>query len=305
MYYFIVNPSSSSGKGFHIWKTIEQLLKKEQVSYRVFFTQSGHHASRLANRICLTMAPATIIAVGGDGTANDIINGLANFPGITFGYIPTGSGNDLARGFHLSADPKEALHAILHPSKIEQAAIGVLETDTFRRRFAVSSGIGFDAAVCAHNLHSDLKDFLNRFNLGKLSYTAVALKQICRLKSARLSLSLDGQKPLFFNGFFFAAAMNLPCEGGGFRFCPDACGSDDLLNLCLLKKMNKLKLLALLPLAFFGRHTRFSEIHLCSFRRAVLKSDRELYIHTDGEIPGTTRQLTWYLEEERLPFITG
>ncbi len=305
MYYFIVNPSSSSGKGFHIWKTIEQLLKTEQVSYRVFFTQSGHHASRLANNLCLSMAPATIIAVGGDGTANDVINGLANFPAITFGYIPTGSGNDLARGFHLPSDPKEALHAILHPSKIKQAAIGVLKTDTFQRRFVVSSGIGFDAAVCAGNLHSGFKDFLNRFNLGKLSYTAIAFKQICRLKAARLSLQLDEQDPLLFDGFFFAAAMNLPCEGGGFRFCPDARGDDDLLNLCLLKNMNKLKLLSLLPLAFFGRHTGFSEIRLFSFRRAVLQSDRDLYVHTDGEIPGMTRQLTWYLEEERLPFITG
>lgn len=71
-------------------------------------------------------ASCTIVAVGGDGTANEVINGLHDYANIRFGYIPTGSGNDLARGLSLPTDPQEALFAILHPSKVRRIRLGCI-----------------------------------------------------------------------------------------------------------------------------------------------------------------------------------
>lgn len=115
MYYFIINPNSSSGKGLLIWKSIEPVLKERNVDYHPFFTKDRESTAHLVKRLCTEKATATIVAVGGDGTVNDVLNGLANFENITFGYIPSGSGNDLARGLHLETDPEKRWSASSPP----------------------------------------------------------------------------------------------------------------------------------------------------------------------------------------------
>lgn len=303
MYYFIVNPKSSSGQGAKIWQTIEPVLKTQNISYEVFFTESGLNASELAHDISLSQSPATIIAVGGDGTINDVVNGLTNFSSITFSYIPTGSANDFGRGLKLEKDPLKRLHSILHPTTIIPLSVGSLETPNFSRRFAVSSGIGFDAAVCAGTQESRLKKLLNRLHLGKLCYTGIALKQIAMMKPSSMTLTLDNKRPIHFPAFYFAAAMNLPYEGGGFKFAPQTDATDDVLDMVLLSKIPKLKILCILPTAFFGKHTRFKGIHMYRFKKAVLEIKEPLYLHTDGEVPGKVSQLTWQILPEKVPFI--
>ena len=148
MYYFIINPNSSSGKGLLIWKSIEPVLKERGVTYHPFFTKDRESTAHLVHRLCTEKAPAVIVAIGGDGTVNDVLNGLTNFEQVTFAYIPSGSGNDLARGLHLETDPLKALEQILSGGQTGSIRIGELSTPAFSRRFLVSSGLGFDAAVC-------------------------------------------------------------------------------------------------------------------------------------------------------------
>lgn len=172
MYYFIVNPKSSSGKGRKIWIRLEKILQMKNTDYRVFFTEKILHAAKLANMLSCRKLPCTIIAVGGDGTANEVINGLAAHKGITFGYIPTGSSNDLARSLGLPADPVQALEMILHPSKIHQMRIGINTDGNAQRRFAVSTGIGYDAAVLRpydQKSHCPYTPMGNHLNTGKNS----------------------------------------------------------------------------------------------------------------------------------------
>lgn len=120
MYYFIINPNSSSGKGLLIWKSIEPVLKERNVDYHPFFTKDRESTAHLVKRLCTEKAPATIVAVGGDGTVNDVLNGLANFENITFGYIPSGSGNDLARGPSSGNGSRKSAgaHPLPHPDRI-------------------------------------------------------------------------------------------------------------------------------------------------------------------------------------------
>lgn len=243
MYYFIINPNSSSGKGLLIWKSIEPVLKERNVDYHPFFTKDRESTAHLVKRLCTEKAPATIVAVGGDGTVNDVLNGLSNFENITFGYIPSGSGNDLARGLHLETDPEKALERILSPTRTESLRIGSVSAPAFSRRFLVSSGLGFDAAVCEGALHSRFKKFLNQLHLGKLTYTGIALKELFLSHCPKAKLILDKATVVEVPAMFFTAAMNLPYEGGGFQFCPKADPKDDRLDLILVEKMPKLKIL--------------------------------------------------------------
>lgn len=303
MYYFIINPNSCSGKGLLIWKSIEPILKERNIGYHSFFTKNRESTAYLVKSLCTEKAPATIVAVGGDGTVNDVLNGLTNFSKITFGYIPSGSGNDLARGLHLETDPERALEHILSPSRTEALRIGSVSAPAFSRRFLVSSGLGFDAAVCEGALHSKFKKFLNQLHLGKLTYTGIALKELFLSRCPKAKLILDEATVIEVRAMLFASAMNLPYEGGGFQFCPKADPEDDRLDLILVEKMPTLKVLCLLPTAFFGKHVGFHGVHIHTFREVKLITERPLFLHTDGEIPGKAMEVAWRLLPERLSMI--
>lgn len=305
MYYFIVNPKSSSGKGLKIWGRAAEKLQQNKTEYKVFFTEYREHASELAHQLSSEGKECTIVAVGGDGTANEVIDGLCNYDKIHFGYIPTGSGNDLARGLSLPIAPEDALTAILHPAVIKKISIGEIHADDCTHRFAVSCGIGFDAAVCHEAMNSRIKNALNRLGLGKLTYLGIALKQLILLRSSSFTLTLDDGEPLDFPNSFFAAFMNLKYEGGGFMFCPKANAQDEFIDICLVEKMPKLKVLLLLPTAFKGQHTHFKGIHILRCKKASIKASDALAIHTDGESQNFHANMEVSLISEQLPFIVG
>lgn len=97
MYDFIVNPNARSGLGGRIWKELEQLLKEQKAEYRVHFTKYQRHASRIAEEITTDGEEHTIVVLGGDGTVNEVLNGITELSKVTMGYIPMGSSNDFAR----------------------------------------------------------------------------------------------------------------------------------------------------------------------------------------------------------------
>lgn len=316
MYCFIVNPNACSGKGIKIWKVLEETLQKAQTPYEVFFTEKPGHATRIADMLCTKYAACTtdarcgdnlsrtIVAVGGDGTANEVINGLHDYANIRFGYIPTGSGNDLARGLSLPTRPEEALSAILHPARLRRIRLGCICTNGHVRHFAVSTGIGFDAAVCHEAFRSTIKPALNRIGLGKLTYLGIALKQLLLLRPFPVTLTLDDGVPMKLP-VYFIAFMNLKYEGGGFMFCPDATAEDEFLDICLIEKMPKLKILFLLPTAFRGRHVGYKGVHILRCKKAKLFAGSAQAIHTDGEAAAVEASIVVTLSEEKLPFITG
>ncbi|MDY3917625.1 MAG: diacylglycerol kinase family lipid kinase [Candidatus Limivivens sp.] len=305
MYYFIVNPKSGSGKGLKIWNTLESRLKNEKIPYQVFLTHKKGDSEAFAAEISSHHTPCILTAVGGDGTANEVLNGLQSFEGITFSYIPVGSSNDLARGLGLPADPSGMLDCILKPSRTIAMNVGCCHADGETKRFLVSSGIGYDAAVCHQALNSRLKNVLNRIRLGKLTYLGIALQQLIRLKPFPMNLTLDQDQALTFQGIFFAAFMNLPYEGGGFRFCPKAAPDDGFLDICLVERMPRLKVLFLLPTAFKGRHTLFRGIHIYRCRNVTLNLPSPMAIHTDGESFAFRSGMEVSLEPSSLPFIVG
>ncbi|MEH2960282.1 diacylglycerol kinase family protein [Candidatus Merdisoma sp. JLR.KK006] len=283
MYYFIVNPSSRSGRGKAVWQIVEGILEQEQVEYRVFFTSYRYHATKLAKEITSQGEKLTLVTVGGDGTVNEVVDGICDFTKITFAYIPTGSSNDFARSLKLPSTPEAALQNVLHPSYFRKIDLGLISYSSYSRRFAGSCGCGFDAAVCQEALASPIKNMLNRFGLGKLTYVGIALKQILLFRPAPVRLTLDQHKKLYFPRTYFLSALNCTYEGGGLKMCPKARADDGFLDVCVVEGLSKLIIALMFPTAYFGRHTIFRGIHLYRTKTLEICPEKPFPFHADGE----------------------
>ena len=320
MYHFIVNPASSSGNGLKIWKKAEEVLKREGIAYRCHMLRSPDEAAQIAARLSSDEKERTVIIVGGDGSINGFVSGLRRFDGIRLGCLPTGSGNDFVRGMGFPSNPDKAIERLVHPQGTTAINIGKTTSGGRTAHFAVSSGFGYDAAVCHAADHSILKMPLNALHLGKLIYLLQALRMLIRIKPFPMRMVLDEKQLISFDGVYFAAAMNTRYEGGGFNFCPKADPSDDMLDLFVAEGLPKWKVLLLLPLALLGWHTRFKGIHIYRCRSALLRlsgadgraiantkglePERSQCIHTDGEHFGFSNEVRFGLCEDKLELLS-
>ena len=168
MYYFIVNEQGGSGKAKKTWAKVQKLLKKESVEFKAIYTKVDFGASQAAGQISSLPGQKRIVVVGGDGTINEVINGFTCFDSLSLGVIPTGSGNDFARGIGLRKNAAKCLKRILASDGSKRIDLGRVHFDDGRSRlFGISSGLGMDAIVCKKALVSKLKDALNKIGLGK------------------------------------------------------------------------------------------------------------------------------------------
>lgn len=303
MYTFIVNPNARSGLGHKVWNELEAILKKRGVNYQVLFTKYQRHATAITKELTSADNRQTLIILGGDGTVNEVMNGIQAPDQVTVGYIPIGSSNDFARGLGLSTNPETALLHILRPCEYTYINIGTLSYEDKTQRFAVSAGIGFDAAVCHQVMVSRLKVFLNKIRLGKLTYAGVAIRSMLSLSPGNMTVTLDDHRRIDFESVYFAAAMNQQFEGGGFKFCPDADPGDDILNIIVIAGIPKLKALLLLPTAFKGWHVHIKGIHIYTCKKADFVSEKALPIHTDGEPVFWQKHMCASLEPQKVRVI--
>lgn len=283
MYTFIVNPNSRSGKGLDVWKRIENDLLIRHVQYTVFFTKYQNHATAFVRNLTSDNTPCTLVVLGGDGTLNEVINGIVSYDKVTLGYIPTGSGNDFARSLGISKDPLQALEVILNPNQIINMDIGIIRFGKKERRFTVSTGIGFDASICHEAVVSKWKRLLNRIHLGKFTYALIAVHQLIVSPTFKMNIRLDDTDPFNLSDCWFAAVMNHPCEGGGFYFCPEAKPDDGYLDLLIVSDLKAPALLLSLPPALLGKHTRLPGMHLYRCKNVSIETNCALPVHTDGE----------------------
>lgn len=307
MYHIIINPSSRSGKGLKIWKTeVEPALHQENVSYRSYFSREAGDVARIAADILNENKerPLRIILLGGDGTVNEALQGMKDTSGIILGYIPTGSSNDLARDIGIPREPAAALNLILHTGRTYPMDLGtVTYDDGTRRRFVVSCGIGFDAAVCEEALHSNIKKFFNKIGLGKLTYLGIALKQLITARPVSCTLTLDDGAPISIRRLLFITCMQHRFEGGGFMFCPAADATDGLLDLCSVANVPKLVILFALPTAFKGKHYFVKGIRPYRAKKIRIETSAPLWVHTDGEVNRRTRAFSVVCEPKSIQII--
>ena len=307
MYHFIVNPVSRSGKGLKLWQQqIEPELKTQNIEYSVEFSKERGDVTNIVAKISSAAkneSNCIIVILGGDGTVNDAVQGIKDFENTTLAYIPTGSSNDFARDLKLPKSVKKNLRRILDAKAPVLMDVGQVETERETRRFAVSSGLGFDGAVCQKSVHSILKKRLNKIGLGKLTYLGIALNQIINAPKVDAEITFaDGKKVNAKNLLFFAAMVH-KYEGGGFKFCPKADAYDGELDFICAANKTVPGILLALPTAFFGFHSIFKGIDIYRFKTAEIKTSIPLWLHTDGEVGYKAQYLNFSQLEQKLKFI--
>ena len=287
MYHFIVNLNSRTGKAKKIWEDLRKELDRCEVMYALHETKYAGHAIEISRRLVRTAEDKVkIVVLGGDGTFNEVINGARDFDKVEFGYIPTGSGNDLARGLALPADPMENLNRILTSTDYWNMDLGCLSWDEgeSKKYFAVSTGVGVDADVCRRALSSTLKKVLNKIGLGKLTYAILTLQSLFALPYMNAHIVADGQDYGIKEKVLFVAMMNHKCEGGGVPMSPLAEAMDGKLSMCCISGVGKLRALTLFPSLLAGKHMNLKAYMGVDFTHADIVLKTPFVWHTDGEM---------------------
>ncbi len=294
MYHFIINPKSRSERGIKIWAIVKQQLDILDISYTCHITEHQFHATDITREICTRYTGIkNIIVLGGDGSVNEVINGIADFSEVLLGYIPSGSSNDLARSLKLPKDPIAGLKNILAPSRFQYVDMGVIHTNDsdYRRKFAISSGIGFDAAICEETFHSRLKKLLNKCGLGKLTYLIIALKQLMSCRFMNGTVAVDGGQAAAYQKILMITSMIHKYEGGGMQIAPAADPFDGKLSICMVHGVSRLRILTVLPFLLFGKHVHFKGVETFDCRSLAIELRSPSWVHIDGECPSTMKQL--------------
>ncbi len=300
MYHFIINPMSRSGRGQKLWNEIKAYLKKHKVPYKAHISDAPGKVIDIVSELTSDFSEEYIklVVLGGDGTMNEVLQGVADFSHTQIAYIPTGSSNDLARDLQITGEPIEILKQILRSKKTVPVDMGVLTYNTMNkersrlhnkhikntRYFNVGCGIGFDAAICEEALSSKTKNFFNRIGLGKLTYGVIAVKQLFTATKSGCKLYLDDKPPVYIKRLWLMAVMVHAYQGGGMKFCPDANCRDGYFDICAAGDISALKVLFFLPKTFNGTHTNCKGVNMYRAKNVRIKTEVPLWVHTDGEV---------------------
>lgn len=308
--HLIVNTTSRTGKAQAIWQAVKQVLEAEAVEYEAHITQYAGHAGELADEICGMEGKKLLIVLGGDGTLNEVVNGMHDFEQVEMGYIPTGSANDFAKGLGIGAEPVEQMKMILHNSQLKKIDVGeVLLGDGKSRRFVVSAGIGVDADVCLQALTAPIKKVLNKLGLGSLTYGLITVRTMFVMPSVRAKITTAEGWSRKMDNTIFVAAMNLPYEGGGVPMAPRAKADDGRLTAICAYDIPKIKRLPFLVLLLMKKHERLKGVELVDFSEMHIAAEQPLCVHADGEHCGFQKEITYrclpQLLQMRFPCQTG
>jgi diacylglycerol kinase (ATP) len=245
-----------------------------------------------------------VIAMGGDGTVHEVMNGLMQIPEDKrpiLGVVPAGSGNDFGHGIHASTVPTEALNRAINgePSTVD---LGLMTDEHGRREYFDNTlGIGFGAWVTIHSHQIPLlRGFL-------MYLTAVIQTIILDHNPIKMQMEIDGKKVE--ESIIYLILCNGPREGGGFLIAPDAKIDDGLLDYAMITNVSRLKMFRIVPEVMKGTHGRFKEVTIDRCKKFSLTADRPLYIHADGEIfsgPGTDiREVSFEILPNALKIVRG
>ena len=281
-YRIIVNPISGRGAGEKSIPAIRQHLESLGLSYELVQTERPGHAIQLAQEAALSPDYAVVIGVGGDGTANEIINGLMQArqegaDSTAMGMLAVGRGNDFAFGAGIPAG-LEAGFQVLTENYRKKIDIGRVTGGDYPqgRYFGNGVGIGFDAVVGFEALK------MTRLT-GFLSYIVAALKTIfLYFKAPTVRIDYDGQ--VLELPALMVSIMNGRRMGGGFMMAPDASPADGLLDLCIARQVSRGRIFTLIPHFMKGDQATQESITTARARQVqVTAVAGALPAHADGE----------------------
>ncbi|HSJ36694.1 MAG TPA: diacylglycerol kinase family protein [Planococcus sp. (in: firmicutes)] len=279
---FVINPVAGNGNSMKKWQKFKEQI---QFPYELAVSRSSGHATGLVKELRSSPDPVLVIGFGGDGTLREVIAGAAGAPQLIVGSVAAGSGNDFGRGFHSFANAEEISAFLENPTSSPKDLGEFIDGEAYQ--FVSSSGIGFDAEISVKVNRSKVKRWLNRIGLGKLVYFVYVIITLLRFRLFCLTVEQDG-KTVTYDNVWFATVSNQPYFGGGMKISPHSIVDDGILELTVVNRLSRLKLLLVFGTVFSGKHLRFKEVHQLTGTEFLLTADRPVYRHVDGDSAGRT-----------------
>jgi len=279
----IVNPAAGAGKTARKWPHIMARLQSIDLRFDYDITEAPGHARELA-RDAVAKGYELVVSIGGDGTINEVVNGLydtGNIAEIMLGIIGTGAGSDYIRTVGIPRAHLEACQCLRDPQKIA-VDVGVIEytsgEETVRRLFVNFAGMGFDAEIVRT---TTLKyKALN----ATASYLAGLFSTLLFYKNKVVTLLIDGET---IEEKVCTVLLNNGKYGGGGMFAaPEADLSDGLLDVLIIGNLSKPDLLWSLPRLYRGTHLTHPKVTLKKAREIEIRSDDSVVLQADGELLG-------------------
>jgi diacylglycerol kinase (ATP) len=277
----ILNPVAGRHSAMRIWRRIRAEVPDSR-DWECVVTACRGHAVRVARE---ARGYNRVVAIGGDGTACEVANGLADSD-TPMAIVPAGTGNDLARNLGVPHDPLAAarLAARAVPRHID---LGQLRTSQGVTCFFLNvAGFGFDAEVAWR---------VNRRphgSNGTLPYIVGALQALRTYASPVVRLTIDGQPAE--RQIFLVAVGNCASYAGGMRIVPQARPDDGAFDVCVVSNLRRLEVLRVIPWLYSGRHVSHPAVEL--FRCRTLQAETlsaasdgasaRVLCHADGESVG-------------------
>ena len=293
----IVNLTAGGGKPHKYLNTVLEYLKENGLKFKVCTTSHQGEAVELAQRAADNGAEL-IVSVGGDGTVNEIVNGIMkskNDPPL--GIIPLGWANDFIKSTDIPSDTIEACK-ILVQGKIKEIDVGIINEKIY---FANICGIGFDAEVA--RLANQMKS--KHPNLRILSAFVYVFASIKKLLSAfsyhDVKIKFDGQE--IHTKTLFIAISNGKFYGGRFKITPEAILDDGLLEVCVVEEMGRLKYLMSIPKVFRGTHESIKGINFYRAKEVLIQSSMPILAQVSGEVIEGQKEFTITLLPKSLKLI--
>lgn len=280
----IVNPVAANGAVGKNWPRIRDFLQAEGAKFDAVLTERPGHAIQLA-RQALDDGYRTIVAVGGDGTVNEVLNGLmvegAVDPEVMLGIIPWGTGADFTRSLGIPHDYMGACRQLL---RFETRLIDVGKITCFHegreveRYFINAAGLGFDGEV------AELANRSPKVLGGTMTYLACLFISLVTYRNKNVEFSFDGQhvrgrlnSVIVCNGRYL---------GGGMFIAPEASFDDGIFDVVILGNLNKLEVVANLPRVYKGTHLTHPKVSLCHAGEVHVEARERMFLQADGELIG-------------------
>jgi diacylglycerol kinase (ATP) len=275
-YTFIVNPAAGKGAGGRILDPLQNELRSRRIPHDIALTTGPGHATRLARE---STSP-TVVAVGGDGTINEVANGLFGTDR-ALGILPTGSGNDFIKSVSIPSRLFPALEILLRGNSrsIDIGTVDAGEGNSSLRLFVNGVGVGFDAAVAAKTREITSLS-------GIALYLAAVFQTLGHYQAPEFTIAMGASTPLVGRNLLIAIG-NGRCAGGGFFLTPDAIVDDGLLDACIVDDKGLLEILMLMPRVMLGKHHNVRGVKFVRSNEFIITASNPFFVHADGEIVGS------------------
>ncbi len=270
---FIVNPIAGNNFGITMVPEIEKRIRVHNLNAEILLTERKGHAEELS-RGAVERGARYIIAVGGDGTFNEVTRPLIGNMNVIAGIIPAGSGNDYAQipGFHNRLTEKE--WDVFFKKNIITQDTGTVNGTIFLNGL----GIGFDAEVAAQNYTEGGKVRKG----GSDKYIWHIVKTLLFFREKRMNVLSDNERhetDCFINTISIGRRF-----AGGFFLTPKAIANDGLLDVCSIKRLNLFHRFRLLLKVPKGSHIYDKKVHYYQTSSIDLEFPAEVPYHVDGEL---------------------